>query len=438
MLKYIRTNHQFLILVALWVGVGVYLGPIPAIILTLLSVLLFKYKNLYQELFLGFILVLILSDSRQKGLVFASDVKTFYILLLSAFFIFDKKNFPPFNKLFYFFVPFLLLSVFLIPKSEIWVDCTQKTISYILLLLIIPNYVIKIYEERGIVFLKNMILMLTIVLLSGFVLKVLDSKIVVFQGRYSGVFGNPNGIGLFSSIFFLLFSTISHYFPYLFSKKEKYFILSVIFITIILCASRNAIMTVLIFLLFRRLYKLSPFWGFVIFLVIVVSYQLIFLNIESIISQLGLGEYFRISTLKTGSGRNIAWEFAWKKIQDNFFLGKGFAHDIVVFYGGENQNVLNLMGHQGNAHNSFLTLWLATGVIGLFLFMRGFFLAFLKGSKNTRIAIPLMYTILFSANLESWIAASLNPFTIQIWIILTLLTAEQFNNKEHENFIPIH
>jgi O-antigen ligase len=104
----------------------------------------------------------------------------------------------------------------------------------------------------------------------------------------------------------------------------------------------------------------------------------------------------------------------------------------------QTQQKLNDLGHQGNVHNSYLTLWLNTGIIGLFLFARGFLLSFIKASKNTRIAFPVMFTVLFSANFESWMTASLNPITIQLLIILTILTSPEFNEQKNESTLPVH
>src|ERR1035437_6049674 len=113
-------------------------GSIPAIVFILLSVLGLKYKALYEEIFLGFAIMLILSDSREQGLAFAADVKTIYILLLSLFLFFDRKNFGPVNKLVYLFAPFLILSLFLVVLSEDWKTCFEKTLSYILLFFVVP------------------------------------------------------------------------------------------------------------------------------------------------------------------------------------------------------------------------------------------------------------------------------------------------------------
>ena len=127
MKEYIHSNYQFLILCLLWITVGITAGSIPAIVFILLSVLGLKYKVLYEELFLGFALILVLSDSRYHGLAFAANVKTIYIALLSLFIFFDRKNFGAVNKLIYLFVPFLILALFLIVKSEDWQTCFQKT-----------------------------------------------------------------------------------------------------------------------------------------------------------------------------------------------------------------------------------------------------------------------------------------------------------------------
>ena len=375
-------------------------------------------------MFFGFLVILILSDSRTRELFFAADVKVFYIVLLSAFLFFDRKNFTSFNRLVFLFAPFFLISLFLIVAGENWLVSFQKYTSYLLMLIVVPNYVIKIYEEKGDRFLKDMVFLLSFVLLIGFVLRIVNPEFATMGGRYRGAFGNPNGVGVFCTLFFLLFSVIREYFPNLFTKVEYAYIYSAIIISILLCSSRNAILCILTFLLFTRMYKFSPYLGFLILGLMIIGYEIVFQNFESIIRYLGLGEYFRIQTLETGSGRNVAWSFAWKHIQDNFFLGKGFAYDETLF--AKHTEELSMLGHQGNIHNSFLTLWINTGVIGLFFFLRGFLLSFLRGAKNSRIVFPVMFAVIFSANIESWLAGSLNPITVQLWIILTIITSNEF------------
>ncbi len=435
MREYIRSNFQFIALCSLWVLVGILLGSIPALAFVLLSVLLLKRKNMYPEMFLGFLLVLILSDSRSKGLSFAIDVKVLYILMLAFFFFFDRKNFSSSSKVFIYFAPFLILGVCLTIISDNWLSALQKSISYALLIFVVPNYVVNVYKEHGPVFLKNIVFLFSAVLLIGLVFKFVDPKVATLAGRYRGILGNPNGLGLFCTVFFLLYYLVQDYFPDLFSQRERIFVYFVLIASMYLCGSRNAIMSIILFLLFTRLYKISPYFGFLIFCTILVGYEVLFQNFGLIVRSLGLGEYFRIETLETGSGRNIAWTFAWEQIQHNFYFGKGFAYDEILFK--EHYEELSIKGHQGNAHNSYLTIWINTGIFGLALFFRGFLISFLKGAKNSRLAFPVMFAILFSANFESWMAASLNPFTIQMFIIITILVSPEFNKQEDESSVPV-
>ena len=351
------------------------------------------------------------------------------------FFFFDRKNFPSLSKLIFLFVPFFLVAAFLIIRSDNWLSSLQKYLSYMLMLFIIPNYFLKIYQENGNKIVKDIVFLFSLVLLAGLVSKYLFPDLATMGGRFRGIFGNPNGVGVFCTLFFLLFSVINEYFPNLFSRAESIFVYAVILVSVIFCSSRNAIMCILIYLLFTRLYRVSPFIGFLILCIIIVGYEFVLQNFESIIRSAGLGEYFRIKTLETGSGRNIAWTFAWENIQSNFFFGKGFGFDELLYRRYEHE--LSVLGHQGNAHNSYLTLWLNTGAIGLFLFLRGFLLAFIKGAKSSRIVFPVMFAVIFSANNESWLAGSLNPITFQLWIILTIITSSEIILAKEKESRPL-
>ena len=83
---------------------------------------------------------------------------------------------------------------------------------------------------------------------------------------------------------------------------------------------------------------------------------------------------------------------------------------------------LSQLGHQGNAHNSYLTLTLDTGIIGIILFLIGLVRTMVVSAGNFFYALPVFYAALFSANFESWLAASLNPFTSLLLITLTIVT----------------
>ena len=164
---------------------------------------------------------------------------------------------------------------------------------------------------------------------------------------------------------------------------------------------------------------MSPVLGFIIFILTIFVYQIVSENLIDIIVSLGLGDELRVDTLESGSGRIIAWKFAWQHIQDSFYFGNGFSYTEYLFR--QNYEYLSKLGHQGAAHNAYLTIWLDTGLMGLIAFFIGLIITFYKASKYSKLAIPILYSILFSNYYESWITASLNPFTIQLLFTLTII-----------------
>lgn len=418
-----------------WLLVGRYGGPAIYLVLPL-TILLLKRKEMYWEMFAGFLFLLILSDSRHEGLEFAKQLKNVYVVLLALFIFFDKNAFQPFNTLYQRFLPFFAIALLCLFFSDNVITGIQKTLSYFLLLLLVPNYVSKLFRDHGTEALKNLVYFGSFLLLVGLILKVVFPDLVHAEGRFTGIFGNPNGLGLFSLLFYLVYAAFEDYYPGLFSKKDKWVIIGVIFLSILLSASRGAIVALMIFLLFKYFFKLSPFIGFFILLIIMLTYEVVITKLPDIIIALNLQEYFRIETLESGSGRLVAWQFAWEHIQHNFFIGKGFAYTELLYK--KHYHELSMLGHQGNAHNTYLTFWLNTGLVGLALYLWGFMSFFFQGAKNSRLAFPILFAILFSINMESWLTASLNPFTILLFIILTVISSEEFIKHEAEDSIPVH
>ncbi|MCB0482743.1 MAG: hypothetical protein KDC83_15040, partial [Flavobacteriales bacterium] len=78
-------------------------------------------------------------------------------------------------------------------------------------------------------------------------------------------------------------------------------------------------------------------------------------------------------------------------------------------------------------HNTYLILWLNNGIVGLIAFAFGLVTAFVKASKNSYLAFPVLFAALFQANFEPWLAASLNPYTIVFFFLIPLLLIGDFN-----------
>jgi O-antigen ligase len=97
---------------------------------------------------------------------------------------------------------------------------------------------------------------------------------------------------------------------------------------------------------------------------------------------------------------------------------------------------LERMGHQGGVHNAYLSFWFDVGIIGLLLFFRSFILIFIKASKLVPMSIGVMFAVLFSVSYESWLVSSLNPFTIILVIILTIVSEEEIVGWKEELPMP--
>lgn len=424
MADFLKRNAWFLAILALWYVVGS--RSVPAFFgLGTVTVLLWWRRRMYLEILLGFFFVLILSDNLRHTTDFAKVFKNVYMLLLPAIAIISRKDFQPFSRLYIYFVPFLLVALVGLPGSPVSATGIQKTLSYLLLLFAVPQFLLQAFRERGPQAIKDLLFMGTVMLLIGFVFLVVDPGVAYSHGgRFRAVFGNPNGLGIFGILILVLTMVGREYFKGFFSKNDLRWLILTVMVAVALSGSRTSIMAAVLFLLFVRFYRYSPFLGFIVFFGFAVAVEVVASNLIQIVQGLGLSEFLRVDTIEEGSGRYVAWHFAWEAIQDNFWFGRGFAFDEWLMEA--NQDYLNILGHQGGVHNTYLILWLNAGLVGLVLFFRAFFLLFIQAGKNTAVAFPAMWLVLFSITLEPWLAASLNPFTILLLTSLVVMTDETF------------
>lgn len=426
MKEYLIEYKQFVIISLIWFVVGAFMGPVIYFLMPVMLFLMFK-KEMHLEILLGFFLILTFSDSRSHLFDFAAQVKNIYIVLLFLFALKVQKHIEIPIKFYYYFIPFFILSCICIAYSPVPFVAFQKTLSYIFLFISIPIYCQWVYQENGDKVLKGIVFIVVTLLILGFIIDIFNPDFTKLIERYRGMLGNPNGLGIYVSLFIMLFTTITDFKTELFSSKEKNTIYIISFLSLLRCGARTSLFATLLFFFFRKFYKLSPILGFFIFIILALLYQIISTNIELIIQQLGLSEFLRVDTFSNMSGRSVAWEFAWQQIQTSFFLGKGFAFTEYIYR--INYGYLSMLGHQGTAHNAYLTFWLDTGLIGLILYLVALLVLFLKASKTSRLAIPILYAVLISNNFESWLTASLNPFTVQLLFILTIISLQSIEKE---------
>lgn len=423
MREYYSENSRFYLSLFILLAVAMFGGPIIYGILPIVLLRL-KQKEMYEEMLIGFFLILILSDSYEIPLRFAKSAKNIYVSLLAIFLLFDTRKFQPLNTIYKLFFPFFLISLYCLFYTETFGISVQKTFSYFLMFMIVPNYLTKVYREKGPVVLRNIIFFVTTILIISAIMVLINPEIAVSGGRFRGVLGNPNGLGLFCFLTFLLFFIVRKKYPDMFGRWDTIIVYGLLLAILVSTGSRNSIIAVFIFLFFQRFYKISPFFGFIMIIVIGYLGELIAGNFSAIISSMGLGDFFRVKTLDNGSGRYVAWYFAWNHIQENFFIGRGFGYS--EYYMRSNWDTLSQLGTQGGVHNTFLSFWMDVGLVGLLIYLRSYFLAFIKAAKKTTYAYPIAFAITFTAIFESWLVGSLNPHTIIFLMILTIISDDVF------------
>lgn len=429
MKSYIINNKQFLIIGLIWLFLGIYTGSVVYFALPVILLLMY-WKGMHLEILIGFFFILTLSDSRLDQLGFAATIKNIYIIILSLISIKETRLLEYPIGIYKYFIGFFLIALICLFFSPNMGLSFQKTLSYILLFTCVPNYFLFVYKKHGVDFFKSIVFFTSLILLLGLVYNRVDPEITSLEGRYRGLLGNPNGLGLYTFLFVLFFAVVNDHYEKLFSNREKIIVYGLCFFSLLKCGARASLIATLMFFFFRKFYKMSPIFGFVVFLLTLFLYQLVSDNIAGIIVSLGLGEELRVESLQSGSGRLIAWQFAWEQIQQNFYFGKGFSYTEYIYH--KYYEYLSRLGHEGAAHNSYLTFWLDTGLVGLISYIIGLIAMFVKAAKYSRLAIPILYSILFSNQYESWLTASLNPFTIQLLFILSIIFIQISNRIDSE------
>jgi O-antigen ligase len=409
-----------------WAIAGILFSP-SLYILVPLSVLYFSNQNKYQLLFFGFWFILILSDSRNAWSS-AANVKIIYILLLLYFFLVSLKRFRFKSTFVVPFVPFILASIISIAFSVDFFVSVQKTLSYILILIVVPVYTKQLLHENKYLFLYNLVWFGAFILLSGLALKIAAPGFVTLAERFTGILGNPNGLGIFLILYTMLWLIIKYYYPQLFSIKDRRIITLLIFLSLILCASRGAMFSIAMFYAMEK--SITAKNPLIMVAVLISGVGFFFVdNIVDLLYKWGIGEYFRAQTLEKAGGRTVAFEFAWKEIKLSPIFGRGFGYTEYIFHREDIKKMLNDLNHQGNTHNSYMTIIMDTGFVGFVTFLLGWLYNFGIAIKKSAFAFPVLVIALISTNIESWLAASLNPFTIVLIIILTLLTEYKFLNS---------
>lgn len=434
MVEAYKDHFQFIMVMTIMYIAGVWGGPIIYPLFPLV-LLVFGLKGFFFELLILTIWILMLSDyvpvrnATYDDLQFAKDLKIFAPLALVGFMFLNLEDFKPFPKIFINFLPFLVVAIVGLNYSINLNVGIQKTISYAIMYFAVPAYVVYLDRYYGERFWKALLTFLIGMLTIGVVLRFVAPQIALIEGtsRFKSVLGNPNGLGIFLNLTFILWLVIREFQLATFTRKENSYIFLILAVSVIWSGSRNGMMSMFMFYMMYRLIRINWFLVLIVVAAIIGFQDQFFEFFISIIEFFQLENFFRVESLEEGSGRKIAWVFAWDEIQKYFFVGGGFGHDEHIMR--PNYAWLARLGHQGGVHNSYLSMWFDTGIVGVILYFAGFVRIVFASMRQNYLVLAFGVTILFNIVYESWIVGSLNPFTIIFLINLTIFSANLGTQK---------
>ena len=431
MIELIRTKPAYLIFIIISFGIIVYGGDSTLFLLPIFALVVYGGKNLIYP-FAALLLLLPLADSTFAFAQDAYNTRPVLLILLGILILTNNSIKSKIDWSLSAFIPyFVIVAYYAFELSSI--NEILKPISYFLVIAITPVVVKSILQYDKESFLRTVILLYTLVFIFSF-LNIEENQTLQNYGRFSGIFNTPNALGIFSFLFFMLSTIVFKFHPALFTKAERYFVTGIIVAGVIYSRSRSGMFAILIFWLSLIIYERHNIRGLIIFAVIAftVSYTISF---ENIIRSIGLADFFRLESLETGSGRKLAFAHAWLKIKEQPLSGYGIGFTEKYFI--ESQELLAKKGHVGSVHNSFLWVWLDLGLFGLLTFIYGWYRWFKNTFSYTKIILPVSLAVLFSVNVESWLMGSLNHVTIQLIIILSLLSSPEFFESEDRKEVDV-
>ena len=418
-----RYSEFFFLFLPIWFIAGNLFSPLSLGVLFFFLVL-WKNRGLDHFLIITLFLVLILGDSRAQSFQFIKDCRILvvgFLFLVSCFEI--NKGKYPLHNLFFSFLPFFFIAILSFAASPVLPTSVQKTTSYFFLIFTVLHYLRYYFLKYHYYIFIDLVYLIGLIFIAGVLYYFVDPSFVIYRGsgRFQGLMGNPNGLGVLVFLSFILTVILRKLYP--FRKRLFDFLLFLMFVLVIWSNSRGSLLGVLIFSSVYFLYRGKKQTIKNVFLMILVPGLALVLpqiNLLSLITGLGLGDYIRVENFSNASGRFLAWEIAFNKIPENLLLGRGFGYNE-YYYNHILKEFFAKSDHQGMIHNSFITILFNNGVLGFITFV--FFMGKLLMSfiQKHQFFFPILLAVIASASFEDWLTASLNAFFIVFLGIIIIM-----------------
>ena len=320
MLREYIYNPSFFGHLIVWVLAGL-VSPFALIPVVFISNSIWFRDDAFLEVVLGLFFMTLLSDSRNFSLAFAQTVKPILALIIFLFSYLKISQNGIKSKIHVNLGLFLIVAIICLAQSPILFESFQKTVSYFLIIFLVPNLLIWDWEINKEKTIKHLIYFLSIILVIGLLARFLPIPLInpFLEGRFAGMFGNPNGLGIYSFLFVMILNLASTYYPKLFNRKVSLIFFSLAIISVISSGSRGALLAIIAFLFFRYYGYRFGLPAFIAVVSLIISFEFAIDVLADFAASAGLQEFLRTDTLESGSGRIIALDFAWEYIQKNYY-----------------------------------------------------------------------------------------------------------------------
>lgn len=328
------------------------------------------------------------------------------------------------------FIIFAFLSMVYSPFPQLTLERSATVLLlYLSVFWIIWKYAYDYGPERTI---RIILLVAWIIYVTGFLMVFVGPYRPFLQARFTGVFYNPNGMGVISALILPL-----ALWQYMETKKRSSLFLFVLILASLMVSgargSINAAVISLGYLAYVRLGKNKP-----LFLFFSLSIVFILIWVIETLIKTAFKSYMRIESIPILGGRLEVWPIALNLIMDKPIFGYGFGvEDKLIAL-----NKIVLHKHAGAyMHNSYLGITLQLGILGFILLLVPLFVLLFKELAVKRDnSTPLLRYALRSSLIaglicciyESFIYSVGNAQSFPFWMIVMLLVyyRHQAQNKE--------
>ena len=400
--------------ITLIVSTGVVGGFLGATLMLMVVLIFINPRFKTEILFVLLLITFFLCDNTRGGLSFSQNFR-FVVLGFSIFYLLKDKLII--NNLGNSMLPFTVVAILItLVFSPVGMIAVLRALSFWLVALVIFKFFKVSYQKNNKKLFDLLVVTIALYLIATFVFLLLP--LGYLNGRFKGLMGNPNGLGLLCIFLYALISIISYRRETNFSKLFLRILTGIILIFIVLTGSRTALFSVLVYQVSLKLNK-----GIILPIIFTLLYFLISVtDVTIIIENLGLDQYLRVDSIRDASGRTEVWPVAWEEIKNNPVFGRGIMYDNYFINNYVKLNIGdNISRHWAAVWSSYFSLLLDVGIIGSLLYAHFYKKMYNKALfKNQAIAFILLCCL--SGITESWMAASMNPFTPMMFLYWAIQT----------------